>query len=305
MSSIVLVAPYVPPPPPGIKFTGLVITWTGWDGSEWTLTDDTGGVFLTAEGVEGLDFAPADRFTTASPLVAGSRYRGSRTLERPIVLPIQVFSDSSAGWLAIQRAFFRSLHRDRVGTLSVSLESGEVRTIEARLVTPGGKAHGRDPMALGWSDHEVHLVAEDPYWRGEEIVEPFTAGTPAEFFPEDGGPEFHIAGTANFSTATITNPGGVDAWPVVTVRDATTAFSVGIGGSTVGSTYDLADGDVMVIDYDPRRQSVTVNGVRVRGILSPHDFAAIPAESTTSLDISLTGTGSVEVALVPLFERVW
>lgn len=32
----------------------LKLTWTGWDGSQWDLTNPNGGVFLTEDGVEGL-----------------------------------------------------------------------------------------------------------------------------------------------------------------------------------------------------------------------------------------------------------
>lgn len=305
MSPVVLGVPYVPPAPPASPFRGLVQKWTGWDGSVWEVSNPAGGVFFEADGVVGLGDGPADRFFSTSPAVAGSRFRGSRNLERPVVWQVGVFSDvSSQAWIDLTRAFRNTLHRQRPGVWMVTQPSGESRTLACRF-TDSPDSLGVDPVRLGWGSWTVNLVAEDPYWQGAPIRRTFAASEPADFFPEGGGPPFTISEGSTLASATINNPGDVDAWPVWTVNGPTTAVSLGVGDASIGIPGDLDEGDVLVIDTDPRRQSATLNGARVRGVLSPHDFAPIPAGGMSDLTLTIVGDGSVECVIVPRYERAW
>jgi hypothetical protein len=159
------------------------------------------------------------------------------------------------------------------------------------------------------AQYTIALVASDPYWRGKPVRRVFLAATPADFIPVSGGPTFTIAEASTLSTASISNPGDVDVWPTWTVTASGAGISdvsVVVGGSELGSATALTAGDVMVIDTDPRRQSVTINGTRVRGILSPHQFAPIPSGGeAVPLEVGITGTGSVAIEIVPKWERAW
>lgn len=306
MPIVLYATPVITGAPQEVQFEGLTITWTGWDGSVWDLTDETGGVFATNDGSVGFGFAPADIFTSSSAALAGSRYRGSRTGERRIRLPLQVYAGSSAAWFAMEKRFWLTMRRDRPGTLTVVQKStGEARSVAARFVTDGQPAYTHDPGARGWADYSVELLAEDPYWRGAPIRRTFAGSAPVDFLPDAPGDPFVISEGSNLSTATIRNPGDVDAWPVWTVSGPTTAVTLGVGSAEIGVPGELMGDDVLVIDTDPRRQSATLNGVRVRGVLSPHDFAPIPAGGDATLSLAVTGTGSVVCELVPRYERAW
>jgi hypothetical protein len=157
----------------------------------------------------------------------------------------------------------------------------------------------------GFAEYDVALVADEhPYWQGDPITALFTTATTADFIPGGGGPPFTISQGSTMSSASITNPGDVPVWPVWTFMDSFTSISTTVGGSTVGVVPDLVAGDVLVIDTDPRAQSATLNGTRVRGILSPHDFAPIQAGATMPITFAWTGTGSASVSIVPLYENL-
>lgn len=289
----------------GGLFQGLRQTWTGWDGSEWVLSDPDSGVFLMPDGVVGLGVGPRERFVSRAAGVPGSRFRGGRELERPVSWPLHVFHDgSSQEWALRDRAFWRTMRAGKTGVWTVQqMPTGEARSLECRFVAVDDE-FGLDPVRAGWAEYTVALVAEDPYWRGAPIRRRFSAGS-SEDFISVAGPPFTISEGSTIANATIDNPGDVDAWPVWTITGPTTAVTVGIGSSEIGVPGDLDADDVLVIDTDPRRQSATLNGVRQRGVLAPHDFAPIPAGGVSALSLSMVGSGAVTVEIVPRFERAW
>lgn len=304
------IAVYVQRPrtaPPELRedlFTGFGMTWTDYLGRVWDLTTPDGGVVMLAGDVEGLHTPPEERFVSTSPGRAGSRHRGVHVLERPVFWPLAVYSDaSSAAWVAHDAAFFDSFRRP--GTWTVISPSGSRRTLVCRRVSRGDHAFGWDPSAEGWATYEVELVAEDPYWRGAPVKRPLAIGEDSQpFIPETGAPDFYISQGATVTGATIANPGDVDAWPVYTIEaEGPVQATVGLDGAQIGIVPELADGDVAVVDT--ARQALTINGVRVRGALAPHDFAPIPAGEAVELAIDATGPGTITVQFVPLYERAW
>lgn len=303
---LVLGTRYVAPPPPPPPFQALAQTWTGWDGSLFDLVGGTEGVWLTGDAdVIGLGYGPGELFSTSSPAVAGSTFKGSRDLERPVQWSIATASrQGSSDFIALERAFWRTMNRNRSGVWTVSLPGGETRTLTCRYANTTD-ALTSDPVAAGAAEYTVNLVANDPYWYGTPVkAGPFAVGSSAPFFGS-GGPPFTISEASTFASATITNPGDVDAWPVWTIRDAATSVTLVVDGHTIATTHTLSAGDVAVIDTDPRRQSFTVNGTRVRGVLSPHNFAPIPAGETVPLGIAVVGSASVDCVIVPGYERAW
>lgn len=292
----------VPVPPVGLR-DGLRQTWTGWDGSVWTLSDPASGVYLAAADVVGLGEAPSQRYASTSS-VPGSRYRGRRVLERPVKWLVDVVADNPAAWVALNRAFRRTLDRDRPGLWTITFPAGGTYTLECRY-DGAPMSFGVDPLQTCDAEYAIDLVADQhPYWRGDPVTASFGPGTSSNFIPGGGGPPFTISEGSTLAAASITNPGDVDAWPVWTFRDAFTTLTATVGGSTIGVVPDLVANDVLVVDTDPRRQSATLNGTRVRGIISPHDFAPIPAGTTTPITFVWVGTGTASVSIVPEYERL-
>jgi hypothetical protein len=278
----------------------------GVDGSVWDLTDPTSGVCLTTEGVLGLLESPVSRFTTTSPSVAGSRFRGSWVQERPITWHVGIRA-SGVNWVDLSRRFWSALSRTALATWTVTTVDGASRSIQVRLVGTGPYVFGVDPSLTGWASIPVSLVAEDPYWSGPPLSQDWSASGGENFFGGSSGggygPPFYISAAQTISTATITNPGDVEAWPVWTAVGPATSVRFGLGGTLVGVDVTLTSGQTLVVDTDPRRQSATIDGVRARGILSPHDFAQIPPGASLPLALSMTGTGTVGVSIVPRYGR--
>lgn len=313
-----------PPPPPAVgNWPGLTsMTWESQDGDAWDLLDISSGVVVTADGMSGLSMPPVDRFITEAAGVPGSLWRGMRVKEREVFWPTFVVSSlGSAEWLAADRKFWSGLQPDKVGKWSVVDATGDQRDLYLRFKDDGGHRTLHDPSLSGWDVYGLTFVAEEPFWSSSDpITRTWTQGAGAgDFFNSGHAPPFHISSSATIATAAMPNPGDVEAWPVWTIYGPTTSVTVGLNGRLVQVPFAVAAGHAVVIDTDPRQQTAwdatvtTVNGVKVvtqtstelTGSLGATDFAAIPPGVLVTLSLSMVGSGSVQVDLVPLYYRAW
>lgn len=319
------------PPPVASNWGSLVVTWTGWDGSQWTLSDGRdSGVFLTATGTRGLIMPPIQRYTSESPALPGSRWRGSRVQERECFWPLFVYSDaSSAEWLARDRAFWATMRPDLPGSWAVADLDGHTRTLSCRFVSADDSLDA-DPLFRGWQAYGVTLVAEQPYWLGATVSKSFRNSAPVPFFggATGGGkaPSFFISSGSTLANATIDNPGDIDA-PLIYVLDGPwdAGASVGVGDAQTVYGAAIPDGQSVVIDTRPdwlgARQVATptdpvgsaewlaaieADGTDVFTSLSAIALnITVPSGASQSLQISASGTGALHVALSPRFYRAW
>lgn len=328
--------PYIPPGPPPDLWPGVQFVWAGWDGSRWTLCGAEGAALLA--GVEGLTRPKVDRWTKEAPGVAGSRYLGHRVLEREVYLPISIFHDAgSQAWLERDKAFNRTLWPDKTGVLSVTQPGdddspAERRSITLRCVDDGAGGWAFSPGLVGWHEYGLTFAAEDPYWRGDPITRSFSGPVQVEFFDADGD-GVHISRSGSFATASIPNPGDVDAWPTYWLAGPFTAASVGVGDAIVDVPFAVADGDMLVVDTRPTSRTAklidapaTTSGGqpvpievqaafvqaqletavnKTRDLGSTTRFARVPAEGNAALAVTMTGTGYVRANLTPCYYRAW
>lgn len=308
MTAIVYATPQVPPPVASTpRFMRMRITWEGWDGSKFELSNWKSGVFLTQQGTEGLGTPlREDWVSKLSPFVHGQEYQGFLVSARDIFLPLYLYAEGgSKEWMARDTAFWQTLRPGQYGTLSVETTAG-VRTIRARYKEGGEAPIERDPHYFGWQRYGVTLVADDPFWYGGLVGRSWTQEPPKDFFGgEAKAPTFHISSASMLATATLSNPGDVEAWPV---WDATGPFSsVGLGVDGRQFTYagSVSDGMVFSVDSDPRDQTAYLDGVDVTGDLGSYDFAPIPPGESRSLTLSMAGTGTVKAEIRPRFFRAW
>lgn len=296
---------------------GLKVEWLGWDGSRWTLTNPAGGVFVTPGGVEGFGPPEYTEWVQNSPAVAGQFFRGVIAKPRQLFFPTAIYTDNgSVAWGQLQSAFFRSVKAGRYGTVRVTTPAGQVRTIQARSNSKP-PTFNLDPFKTGFQGYGFSLVADQPYWVGQPIVAPFKSGAPADFFNgASKAPAFLISEGASFSSANVTNPGDEDAWPVWTlVGGAATSTTLGVGGSTISVPFTVAAGKALQIDTDPRVQTALYgdwDGKALTGTITDRtvdlgtvDFAPVPPGVEVPLSVALTGTGSVQVSITPLYEMAW
>ena len=322
MAGLVYAVPAAAPPAPASEYHDLVMSWQGWDGSIWPLTDYSHGVYLGIDGIEGLAKPAYTQWTQASPSVPGQWFRGAVANERKVFWPLEIYSDAgSAAWVELERGFWRTMRVGRYGIWSVTGPTNETRTLSCRFVDDGAKAYTYDPVAAAWSVYGLTLVADQPYWAGEQISKTWKAPAPVDFFNGPGkAAPFNIVSGSTFANAKISNPGDVEAWPVWTIMGNSTSASVGIGSATVQVPFTVGPGKALVIDTDPTAQQallydytpaageapeIFANPVDRTPDLGSAAFAPIPEGEARSLSVALTGGGTVRAAITPLYERAW
>src|SRR5699024_5601860 len=306
MANAFWAVPSRPPGPPPNPWPAVSMTWVGTNGTEWDLCSDTSGVRL-APGVRGLTMPPRDRYTSQYAGVAGSRSRGGRTAEREVFWPLAVWEESGTqAWLEYDAAWWASLNPRGTGVWRVTRPNGQGRVLTCRPTGAGGKAWDAAPGMQGWTKYGVYLMAEDPFWYGPEIKSPlWTSAEPIDFIDSVTlGPPYHPGSATTIDSASLTNPGDEVAWPTWTVTGPVDSVQVSSEGHSIGYG-SLIEGDVLVIDTDPRVQRATLNGADVTGDLSSYDFAPIPPGETVKLDITMVGGGTLRASFRPRFDRAW
>lgn len=299
----------VPPPvDPGRVHYSL--WWEAWDGTNWSLSDESSGLVLM-RGVRGLGRIEQENHRDEHESLAGSRYRDFRALNRDIFLPLHVYSDGdSDAWVKHNRAFSKTLRAGKTGWLHIIHPDGEHRRIRARYEKGMGEGFDLDPAFFGWATYGIYLVAEQPYWEAAEpIGDSWSSPEPVYFFgggsTPGNAPPFGVSDEKDVSTATITNPGDVEAWPKWVYRGPATSASVGVDGEVVEIPIALLEGQSITLDLDPEVQAaIRENGTDVTEDLGTFDFSPIPPGEAVPLEITLIGTGggSVEIQLTPLYE---
>jgi hypothetical protein len=230
------------------------------------------------------------------------------------MLPLLMWHDgTTAEWVAQDRAFWKSMHPALEGTLMLSpAGTGSRRTIRLRVV-PEDYQFPVDPAQAGWAVYPVMLIADDPFWRGMTRTAGWLAATSGEEFYEETGPHLVNIGPGHtMDSATATNDGDEPAWPVWTVIGPCSAAHVGVG-DTVIDVFAVADGKALVIDTDPRVRTAieydypAMTGAvdRTADLVGEVGFAAVPPGGSQPVNIAMTGTGIIRIALTPLHWRAW
>ena len=327
MANVVYGAPYLPPVPAAPAWSGLPMTWTA-KGSEWPLTSPDTGLFLLP-GVRGLGSVSSERHSVSSPAVAGSRFEGVSVLDREVFWPLFVFHDGgSTEWMLRDRAFWATMDPSDTGVWEVTHPDGAKRSLRLRFRSDGDKASNLDPIFVGWDSYGITLVAEQPYWVGDPVVNAFAPPPPPLPFFEPTGPQIvNIGSSYSVENARMDNPGDVESYPRWYIDGETTSASVGVGDVVVNVPFTVPAGTCLVIESDPDVIGATLYEVTVEGMglkpsqrvigthlinpvdktaaLGEADFAAIPPGSQVPLSLTLAGTGNVEVVLPTLYRRPW
>lgn len=307
MADLFWAAPAAPPTPPPLDlWTGFQHTWEGWDGSLWNLSSMNQGVALLKDGITGMHLPEFDQQIDEYASVDGGRYRGTRTLVRNPEWLVGVYGDSSDEWRELDVAFWRSLHPDRPGVWRVTDHLGRTRSLRCRLRSSTEHQYGIDPVEAGWSLYTVTLLAEQPYWEGEEVRSPtWTSAAPVDFIDSETlGPPFHPGSATTTGNATLTNTGDIDTSITWTANGPITSLNIEAAGGALAYG-SITDGDELVISTDPTRPQALLNGVDVSGDVDPWDPRPIPAGETVALDISMVGGGTLQASFTPRYFRAF
>lgn len=286
-----------------VRATPYFMSWTGFDGSVWPLSDPH--VLPAMErGVKGLHMPAFTTYQSETPLVRGVEHTGYTVQPRSVYWPMFFQADNEAEWRSRYGGFFDSFHPVEAGTWTVG-EGANRRTLPLTGVFDGSYAFGMDPFVTGWAMIGVELLAPRPLWRGVPVSRRFTAQDGVDFIQAGLAPEFHISPAATFSSATISNPGNEPSYLTWTVEGPQDDLFLGVGGATIDVPFAVPDGSVLRIDTDPANQFATLDGVDVTTDLGFQTFAPVPARGTSPLSIAASGAGAVNAELVPLYWRAF
>lgn len=294
--------PYVPPAPemtPG--WTKLVLEWEV-DDVIWTLSNPREGIIMK-RGIEGLLFPPIRHYREESPAVHGSYWTGYTVESRVVAWPIRLFHDGSTlEWIQFNRAFKKSLNPGQEGIFRVR-SADTVRTMKLRYESGLATGLALDPTFFGWADYDIRLQADRPLWAGPVIERKWEAGEPADFFTGDPENPIYISPSATLASATMPNPGDVEAWPVWTLEgpiDGPT--TLGVDGRDLLVPFEIPAGMTLTIDTRPDAQvAIDSTGVDRTEDLGSWAFTAIERGDEVPLALDMTGNGSVSCSLEPLY----
>lgn len=285
--------------------------WIGWDGSVWSLSDESNGTVMLP-GVRGMNMPPVIHHRAAHASLAGARWRGHAVDVREVFWPIQIYTDAgSTSWLSRDRDFWKTMDPTKTGTWQVIQPDGTTRSLVLRFVDDGGQAFQHDPALRGWVNYGITLEAEQPYWTGEAITGKWETGADSQFFGATGGPPFNISPSNPIGAATMTNPGDVEGYITWRIYGPITAATVGVDGRTISVPFTIIAGEVLEIDTSPTGQ-IAMQGpvagpltVDKTPNLGAVDFAPIPGRGTSTMSLSLTGTGYITATFTPRYYRAW
>lgn len=309
MAAIVFgIAGGVPEPwePPVNPWVGLDMTWTGHDGTVWSLTNPSTGTVMLP-GLRGWTMPPINHYKDQYASVDGARWRGMSIGEREVFWPIQIYSNQgSQEWLDWDSAFWRTMDPRETGLWTVIQPNGKRRSLRLRFKSDGTGEFQVDPAIMGWTNYGITLDAEQPLWVGEQVTsEPFDASLGSTGFYPVSGSVIAISPGNTLSSAAISNPSDVPVWPIWTLTGPFTAASVAIGGQSLTVPFSVADGATLIINTDPTVQTAKVGSTDRILDLSSRAFAPVPVGENIPLGISMTGTGSVSLSFTPLYYRAW
>lgn len=285
-----------------------LLEWLGVDGSVWDLRS---GPVRLAPGAQGLGMIPLTAFTQDRGVRSGQRFVGWRVDPQTISLPLRVGWEGwrSTDWETFSRSWWKACRPHRQGTLRVTATDGSVRTVAARVTSDGPLQWDQDPADLQLEDVDLTFVADVPWWLGQPISAPYGTATPSPFYGGTGfGPPFYVSAANSMGQQSIANPGDVDAWPVWELVGPVSAFSIAAGTATLAGTPNLLAGERLVIDSGEDAKSATryaVDGTPTLWTpnLTSYGFASVPAGTSTTFAVSLTGSGTATATIVPRYFR--
>jgi len=290
---------------PQVAVEALSWTWTApWLNRSWNLTDLSSPV-LKLRGATGTGQADPTHWWSEAPTIDGSQWEGARIGRGQVFLPLEVHAADSATFLVEHEAFMQSLKPRQQGVLRVSRPDGQWREIGCRYESGADLAIELDPVKSHRAVYGITWATPDPYWSGAPVSVTFVQPVATTFFP---GPPFTIGAGSSLNSATVTNPGDEDAYPVWRITGPFTSFTVGVGAAVVSMTRTVTAGGWIEIDMTPRALTIVDNaGVDRWDDVTAVEFAPIPpgeVDLVTTMVGSFAGSAA-SLTFTPRYGRGW
>lgn len=233
-------------------------TWIAPDGTQWLLTPPVGVDYgwLTGPGIAGWGAPPVSLTADLHPR-GGSRVRFRRAEQRTITWPLLVYGSTHMELTQRRRALteaFVMTRRLGPGILRVARPDGTARQISAWYQDGAQGSGGEDWLH---TNLVVQLLCEDPWWRD---VEPTTVyrehqASTTPFL----NPFPTVANSQVLGATTITNSGGVEAWPTWTITGPATGLTA--TNNTTGEAFTLTH----TLASSAEKITITTDPPTVRG----------------------------------------
>lgn len=291
----------------------LPVRLHGVDGQVWDLLHPHSPVWIV-DGFSGLHMPEIQAQASTFARVPGRKWRGRTFKPRTVAMQIHVGDQqppfrTGQAWRELDADFWDSLP---IGSdTEVKLEVGNrflmCRLEESPAVMP------KDPAIRGSQKYNLELVADRPFWREDDAVYPFVYDSEsANYYGgiSGVGPPFLISAGSVFAQAVVVNTGDVDAFVRWDITGPGTIV-VGVDEDRVPMPFPLDAGQVIRIDSDPLKQTITDSaGNNLWPLMgaSRIGFSPIPARSSKQLyiDVDAPGPGtSVIASFSREFFRAW
>lgn len=234
---------------------------------------------------------PVSIHTIRVPQAQGGRFRHARHEERLVALPVVVPGPQS-GRDELRR-WARALDPLKgEGTLTVIQGPWAGRRLVC-LYEAGLDEYAEEWPQLGLTTLAFRAV--DPYWQDavESTITATIDDTAYTWFPFL---PLILGASDVFATASITNTGDVDAWPIITVTGP--GIDLTLTNSTTGArlhlTGSIGAGSSAVIDTRPGHKSVRVDGFNAFGRLTEDStlWPLVPGPNRISIGFAAATTDS-------------
>lgn len=285
----------------------------GCDGSYWYIAGpdipDEAGVTLNPKLTGAID-APVK--TMWLPGAFGQEAQGYRWERRDLIFAVQTFAQDPETWMTVDSEWRSAFDYVKTTKIAYTTSAGtrwlDVRMLEEPKSYEGETDNGKSPFLICDSTVVMTVAAELPFYIGE---------TNAYVWKEPTGTFWNF-------TLDITNESDVPVWPRWTLTGGATwtlpDFSwgnsdYGRAAEDEGRTLDLpalTDGENVVVDSDPRRQTILSSNLsNVQGRwkgndllypLAPGATASIPISVK---DITNPAGAALRLEIPKWFTRPW
>lgn len=200
-----------------ISPAGKTTILTGWHGI------DSG--IMVKPGTRGLGMPTWQFYESTSPVFDGSTVHGVRANPRDIVIPLHVWGPDRPTYLALFRALLADLNPQLgEGTLRFREHDGSSATIGAYYASGLEGDDNDDSTGRHWMTAAIVFHAPRPFWMGDAVSFPFSAGggTPINWYPF--GPGITVSDSQIIGNLEINNLGNVHSYPVWTIKGPATGL---------------------------------------------------------------------------------
>lgn len=310
-----------PTPPQRVHWQNTFVSITGSNGQgeEIPLTglvSKDWPTIVMQPGATGLDTPPWELHSEDSPNLDGGMFRGARTTQREIMIPVFIYGIDRKTVIDLKRKLIAALNPRNGYCLLKFMESdGQARYLTCYYKAGMEGNESEDTAGFKWVKYGIQMTAFDPWYYADTLqVAEWTFGTGVPFFGATKFLPFSMTvGLPQTNALPVVNPGDIEAWPVWEIAGPVNSFmltnaageSFGIPAQQSGGAA-VPTGRKLTIDTRPGFKTLMDDrGTNYYGLLgdNPQLWNVPAGRSTIEVDlVSGGGTADVRMTLTPRYD---